>query len=337
MTGPRLTNTDPALRRGWHPAAMAVDVGEHPLSVELLGEHWVLVRLPVGGPISAFVDACPHRGAPLSAGTVDGGSLRCPYHGWCFDASGGCTEIPSMGVGAAIPPKAKARVPYAVEERHGIVWIAPEEPVAPLLEVPEEHEPGFMVADLPPVRARVGAGLMLDNFLDQAHFAFIHAATIGTPEAEVVHDLDIERDGFSMTVRSEHPFPNREDPGVATGERPLIQTRRLTYEYRAPFAISLRIDYVEAGGTNVLAFAVQPERDDSCVVYTRILRNDLEGDPHRLAEAVSFEQKVIEEDVRLQERYRDRSLPLDITEEVHVKADRMTVELRRILADLVKL
>jgi hypothetical protein len=64
-------------------------------------------------------------------------------------------------------------------------------------------------------------------------------------------------------------------------------------------------------------------------------RNDLDGDEHRMAECVAFERKIIDEDLALQERYVDRRLPLDLSTEVHVKADRMTVELRRILADLV--
>jgi hypothetical protein len=50
---------------------------------------------------------------------------------------------------------------------------------------------------------------------------------------------------------------------------------------------------------------------------------------------MAFERKVVDEDLGLQERYVDRRIPLDLTDEVHVKADRMTIELRRILADLV--
>jgi hypothetical protein len=63
-------------------------------------------------------------------------------------------------------------------------------------------------------------------------------------------------------------------------------------------------------------------------------RNDLDGDEMRLAECIAFERKVVDEDLALQERYRDKRLPLDITTEVHVKADRMTIEMRRILAEL---
>ncbi len=327
-----LSNTDPALRRAWHPVARSNEVTDAPYRARLLGQDWVLVRLP---ELAAFVDRCPHRFAPLSAGSVDGTSLRCGYHGWCFGADGGCTEIPSLGEHEHVPPRARATTPARLAERNGMIFIAPEEPLTELLDVPEAADPAFMHGALDPIAARVGAGLMLDNFLDMAHFPFVHAATIGTPESEVV-EFQTERRGFGMNVVGTHPFPNREDPGVASGERPLVQHRRLEYRYRAPFCICLRIDYVEAGGTNVLDFYVQPEDHEHCRLYMAVHRNDLGGDEHRLAECIAFENKVVDEDLALQERYTDARLPLDITAEVHVKADRMTIELRRILAELVE-
>jgi phenylpropionate dioxygenase-like ring-hydroxylating dioxygenase large terminal subunit len=222
-------------------------------------------------------------------------------------------------------------VPAGLAERDGLVFLAPDAPVTPL---PRFDGANGMVGDLEPVRAGVGAGLMIDNFLDLAHFPFLHAETIGTDEAAQLASLQVERQGLGMIVRGEHPFPNHEDPGVARGERPLLQRRRVTYTYVAPFSVELRIEYLDAGGTNVVAFHVQPEDDETCRLYTRLTRDDLGGDERRLAEAVAFEQRILDEDLALQERYRDRRLPLDVRTEVHVKADAMTVELRRILATL---
>ena len=107
------------------------------------------------------------------------------------------------------------------------------------------------------------------------------------------------------------------------------------YEYRARFQVCLRIDYVQAGGTNVLDFFVQPEDDEQCRIYTLVHRDDLDGDRHLLAEASPSRRKILDEDLGLQERYVDHDLPLDPTVEVHVRADRHTVEYRRILSDLV--
>ncbi len=241
-----LNNTHPALRRCWHPVALAADIADAPVAVRVLGEDWVLARL--GERVAAFPDRCPHRLAPLSAGRVEGDRIRCGYHGWCFGADGACLEIPAVGSAGRAPGRARLEGPAGLIERDGIVFIALEDPVTTVHEVPEVSDPRFRHGYLGPIRASVGAGLMADNLLDLSHFPFVHAATIGTDD-EVTFDMEIEREGHRMIVRSEHLFPNREDPGVATGERPLLQRRRLTYTYETPFSVCLRIDYVDAGGT----------------------------------------------------------------------------------------
>jgi hypothetical protein len=54
-----------------------------------------------------------------------------------------------------------------------------------------------------------------------------------------------------------------------------------------------------------------------------------------MAESVAFEVEVLQEDLRVQEAYHDLVLPLHPTAEVHTRADRATLELRRVLSDLV--
>jgi vanillate O-demethylase monooxygenase subunit len=328
-----LSNVDPALRRCWHPVARPAEVTEQPRQVMLLGEPWVLYR--AGGRIVAFADRCPHRRTPLSLGHCEADALQCAYHGWRFDATGACIEIPALGRGARIPPAARLSGPAGLVEAHGLVFLAPEEPIAPLGSIPEAADPSFEVGELPTLAARASAGLLADNFLDVAHFPFVHAGTFGAGEAAEVPQYAVARDEWSFTMSYEHQFANREDPGVAAGIRPLVQTRRLSYRLSAPFHLRLRIDFVEAGGTNVIGFFIQPETADSCRLFTTLWRNDLGGDPVRLAEAVEFEVAVLHEDLRIQESFHELALPLALTAEVHTRADRTTLELRRLLSDLV--
>ena len=261
--------------------------------------------------------------------------LQCAYHGWRFDGDGRCIEIPALGDGAPLPPTARLTAAAAVTEAHGIVFLAPEPPMAPLGAIPEADDHTFMEGLLPTLRARGSAGLLADNFLDIAHFPFVHAGTFGTDEAAEVDPFAVARDDWSFTVTYEHPFAHREDPGVAAGQRPLVQTRRLTYRLSAPFHLRLRIDFVDAGGSNIIGFFIQPETDETCRLFTTLWRDDLEGDETRMAEAIAFELEVLREDLCIQEAYHELVLPLDPTAEVHTRADRATLELRRVLAQLV--
>ncbi len=355
-----LANTHPALRYCWHPVARSTDVAERPVRVLLLGEPWVLARLGEAGQLAAFPDRCPHRMAPLSVGSIVGAGdgagqvLRCAYHGWCFGVDGRCVEIPALGPGSAhVPPKARLRAAAGVAERHGMVFLrlAAPEPgqagagalgsLAELPDVAEAHDPAFMAGDLPVLQARASAGLLADNFLDMAHFPFVHAATFGAEEPEVA-PMTVERatsgpfGRWSYTSVSEHAFLNREDPGVAAGVRPLEQRRRVTYRVHAPFHLVLRLDFLDSGGTNVIGFFLQPETERSSRIFSTIWRDDVDHDPERMRSAVEFEVKVVEEDLAVQEAYDVLALPLDPTAEVHTRADRTTLELRRMLAELVE-
>ena len=334
----RLTNTDPALRHGWHPVALTTELRDEPLAVRLLGEPWVLARL--GGTLTAFEDRCPHRLAPLSAGRVDGVTLVCPYHGWRFAAAGDCVAVPALGPGVPAPRRAHAAAAWGVAERHGLLWIAPDEPFSEILALPEDADDTFDAVWLEPARTSAAAGLLADNFLDTAHFPFVHAGTIGAGEDMVVppYRVDADGDGFRVTLAQE--VANPEDPGVAAGIRPLIQRRVSTYVYRPPFMLRLRLEYPDAGITSAIHFCLQPEDADATRVYTRLLRDDLGGDGARLAEAARFEQSILDEDLALQERFTLDGLPLisgdgELAEEVSIRADAAGVALRRVLAAFV--
>lgn len=53
----------------------------------------------VDGTIHALSNVCPHAGGPLGDGTLDGGVVACPWHGWAFDVRTGiCTLDPGLEV-----------------------------------------------------------------------------------------------------------------------------------------------------------------------------------------------------------------------------------------------
>jgi 5,5'-dehydrodivanillate O-demethylase len=84
------------LRRYWQPIAAAAELtNEKPImKLRVLGEDLVLYKGTDGG-YGLVAEQCPHRFASLSYGRVEGNCIRCPYHGWKFDAVGHCVEMPA--------------------------------------------------------------------------------------------------------------------------------------------------------------------------------------------------------------------------------------------------
>lgn len=328
-----VTNVSPGLRRHWHPTGAVPEPGDPPRRVMVCGEPVVLVHLS-DGP-AALPDRCPHRHARLSEGEVVGGHLECPYHGWRFDGTGTCRLVPALGEGAPLPPRADLPA-HHLREAYDLAWVALEDPLGELLDVPEWQAPGIVAAWLPETRVRAGAAQLLDNFLDFAHFPWVHAGTFGAAEDARIGDYEVERDGDGFVVRYEHVVENHEDPGVARGERPLLQPRVMEYSFRLPFAGRLRLELPLTGVENTIAFWARPEDADHSVVHCVLLRNDLD-DPHgpAAARAVAYEASVLAEDVRLLELLPDTGLPVALPAQAHTRADRNTVEMRRLLSTLL--
>ena len=103
----------PIEHQHWHPVAGADEVGPQPVAALLLAQPLVLWR-DASGAIQAWADQCPHRGARLSLGQVCEGRLTCAYHGWQFDASGQCVQVPALP-SFAPPASHRAQVFAALE------------------------------------------------------------------------------------------------------------------------------------------------------------------------------------------------------------------------------
>ncbi|MCZ2830997.1 Rieske 2Fe-2S domain-containing protein [Modestobacter sp. VKM Ac-2986] len=120
------TGTSARPATGWYPVARSAQVGTTPLPVGAGGQAYVVLRLRPGAEVTALPARCPHRLVPLAHATVVDGRVQCPYHGWQYGSEGRCVEIPSLGPAGTPPPRADLTAPWAVEERDGWVWLAPE-------------------------------------------------------------------------------------------------------------------------------------------------------------------------------------------------------------------
>ena len=208
-------------------------------------------------------------------------------------------------------------------ERHGLVWLAPEPPLADVIDFPEWDDSCFDAWYLQCRRTPVSAALLIDNFVDAGHFPFLHRATFGA-EDPGTPDLETHRDGWHLQV------VNRGQPNSG----PNYGTLEALQVYELQFPFSLRIVVTLAGGQrNCFLFFLQPESDTSTRLYLGLAYDDTHGDPALLAEVSAFNNRVYDEDFALLATYEDPRIPLDVRAEVHTKADLGTLEFRRMLIE----
>lgn len=177
-TGPGTSMGD-LFRRFWQPVALAeevADTDEPPRRVRYMGEDFLLFR-QTDGRIGLVEPRCAHRGADLYFGRNEDCGLRCVYHGWKFDASGQCVDVPNMKPGRArdnIMKSAHIRS-LPVREWGGQIWAwfgeQGQEPELPLVEW----------ALVPPENRYVSKKLQecnwaqsLEGAIDTAHFSYVH-------------------------------------------------------------------------------------------------------------------------------------------------------------------
>src|SRR6266487_2647959 len=110
------------MRRYWQPAALSEElpVGGAPVPVRLLGEDLVLFRDDQGRPGLLGLH-CAHRGADLSYGRLEGGGLRCIYHGWLYDVTGRCLEQPGEPAGSTFHERIR-QTAYPCREMGGLIY-----------------------------------------------------------------------------------------------------------------------------------------------------------------------------------------------------------------------
>lgn len=186
---------------GWFQLAYSSDVGPGEVkALRYLGRDLVLWRAESGE--ARVMDAhCAHLGAHLGVGgTVEGDSIRCPFHAWRYDGSGACVEVPYSD---RIHPKARMRT-HTTIERNGFVmlWWHPDgEP--PQWELPtlEEHgSDGWTDYRRHEWRVATHWQEVLENAVDTSHFHYLH----GTELVPTITDLQV--DGPLLRVNASHVF-----------------------------------------------------------------------------------------------------------------------------------
>jgi phenylpropionate dioxygenase-like ring-hydroxylating dioxygenase large terminal subunit len=312
-----------ALRRCWQPVARLEDLSQGPQRVVLLGEV-LAVFLSESGKPAVLSDRCAHRGASLAAGSVRGEGIQCPYHGWEWAGKDGvCLRIPSLADQAQIPPR--ARVPaFPVRVQWGLVWTALEEPLGEPPQLDWFNEESWRWGLGTPFELPVALGLMIENFRDVAHFAFVHQNSFG-PVPEVVEPLAPERDGLEVVLRRKMEVG--EDATELWGTM-----KEIRYRVIAPNFTSVQM-FTDKGERALLHIARAVSSTESVHYWVQGLSNDFEGDS--LEEAIAFEERVYAEDRPVVSTVEPRELSLDPSGEISTLADRFTLAYRAAYTEFV--
>jgi 5,5'-dehydrodivanillate O-demethylase len=193
------------LRRFWQPVFLSRDLDKgRAKPIRIMGERFTLYRGASGKPY-LIGPRCPHRGAQLSAGWVEGEGLRCMYHGWMFGGDGRCVEQPAEQEGF----KDKVALPgYPTQEYLGLIfaWLGEGAP-PPLPRYPWFEEEGVLECD---TYVRYSNYFYtLDNHSDEVHVIFTHRNTaFARAGLDQVPVIEAEETDYGMRVVARAPNGN---------------------------------------------------------------------------------------------------------------------------------
>jgi len=303
----------------WVPVAAAEDLGPDPLRVRAFGRPLALWRGEQG--VQALVDRCPHRGARLSLGRVVPEGLQCGYHGWTFAGDGRCLSVPALP--DFVPPEGHRAQAWSARERHGLVWVgesAREETLPALEDLPARRVMSG------PFEVATSAPRVVENFLDVAHFAFVHPGTLGDPvqAAAPRHAVSFTADGRPEIATVRVWQPRALAAATAGG---WVDYR---YEVLGPYSALLAKRPADGLPGDAYALFALPVEETLTRVWFVQATTDEETPDARLQ---AFQADVFEQDRPVIESQRPRRLPLDRSAERHSAADRFTLAYRDWLRD----
>lgn len=311
------------------PVSM-LDDGQKPF--RLLGENIVLWKQS-DGTLACLKDRCCHRTAKLSLGFIENDNVVCGYHGWTFDGKGKCVRIPQGGN----MENSTLSVPsYHVAEKYGYVWVALDEPLTGIPDLPEASDASFRKIDQFYEPWKIGALRLMENSFDAAHVAYVHRNTFGsTDRPEISKKSVIEMQPFGFSYTTEAQVEVRGTVAHKAVQTNGTQTTRYNESvWYMPFMRRTAIRYPH-GLVHVLITASTPVDDENTMVVQWVYRNDTE-EQVSTEDVIAFDRAVTLEDKLILESC-EPDVPLAVVdgEEMHMASDRPGLTMRRMLTELL--
>jgi nitrite reductase/ring-hydroxylating ferredoxin subunit len=164
------------LRRYWTPFLLSSDLEEPdgaPVRVKILGEELLAFR-DTNGRVGLIDEHCPHRGTSLFFGRNEECGIRCVYHGWKYDVTGQCVDMPSEPEDSTFKDRLQVKS-YPVRESGGVLWtyMGPPEKMTGFRDFGTEHLPREQWSTYK-IHAQMNWMQGIEGLIDPAHTSWLH-------------------------------------------------------------------------------------------------------------------------------------------------------------------
>ena len=303
------------IRNAWYVAATSDEIeASQPLGRTICNIQIAFYR-DSQHQVQAVEDFCPHRGAPLSLGYVEGDNLVCGYHGLQMGADGKTRSMPSQRV-----ENFPCIKPIPVVERYGFIWIWPgDKAAADESLIPELHwalDPKWAYGG-GLFHIKCDYRLMIDNLMDLTHETYVHASSIGQKEIDETPVKTTMENGQVVTSRFMQNIlpPPFWQNGLSTNGLPTDQPvdRWQICRFDLPSHVMIEVGVAMAGqggydapaeqkaGSIVVDF-ITPETDGTMWYFWGMARNFKVDDEALTASIQEGQGKIFSEDLDILER-----------------------------------
>lgn len=330
-------------KNAWYVACTPEEIDDKPLGRKICDEAIVFYR-GSDNMVAALEDFCPHRGAPLSLGSVVEGKLVCGYHGLEMGCDGKTIAMPGQRVRGF--PAIRA---YPVIERYGFVWVWPGDPA----QADEAKLHRLEWAESP--EWAYGGGLyhigcdyrlMIDNLMDLTHETYVHATSIGQPEIDETPTTTTTEGDAVITARHMEnimapPFWRMALRGNHLADDVLVDRWQIC-RFTPPSHVLIEVGVAHAGNggyhadakfkaSSIVVDFITPETETSIWYFWGMARNFNPNDKALTASIRERQRKIFSEHLEMLERQQKNLLAHADRALLKLNIDSGGVQSRRVL------
>ena len=239
----------------WYPLAWSDDLKPGKAIGRRFAALPIVLYRGTSGQVVALEDRCAHRQVPLHLGVVSGDELKCHYHGWTYNGTGKCVDVPYLG-SERLPAGVKS---YPVREIDGLIFVCPGDAALAESRLPKtlgsSQRRDYKTRRL---NRHVACHytFMHENLFDMNH-QFMHRKQMGSIRARC-----LGKDHGDNWAQVEYSF-SRTGGKSSVGEQVIVDLMRKRGEAKKEFSDHMRIrtDYPTQSLKVWVGRDIQPSQD----------------------------------------------------------------------------